>query len=73
MRNYLLCLQVFIKSLARVPERIPVQVSGCGEADCKAKLTGPWGCWSAGRKSCEEYCVYAMVSVLVDLLCGKGK
>lgn len=41
MKNYLLCLQVFKNSLVRVPERIPIQVSGCGEADCNGKRTGP--------------------------------
>lgn len=51
MRNYLLCLQVFKNSLVRVPERIPIQVSGCGEADCNGKRTGPWGWWTAGRQS----------------------
>lgn len=73
MRNYLLCLQVFKNSLVRVPERIPIQVSGCGGADCNGKWTGPWGWWSAGRQSCKEYCAYAIVSIFIDLLCGKGQ
>lgn len=73
MRNYLLCLQVFKNSLVRVPERIPIQVSGCGEPDCNGKRTGPWGWWSAGRQSCKEYCAYAIVSIFIDLLCGRGQ
>lgn len=73
MRNYLLCLQVFKNSLVRVPERVPIQVSGCGEANCNGKRTGPWGWWSAGRQSCKEYCAYAIVSIFIDLLCGRGQ
>lgn len=73
MRNYLLCLQVFKNSLVRVPERVPIQVSGCGEANCNGKWTEPWGWWSAGRQSCKEYCAYAIVSIFIDLLCGRGQ